>query len=444
MLEIQKENRTNQSMAWKTHKTLKNEMSMFPKKKLPSHIESKGDAKNSVKVLELKKLSDQNLLLQTKNLVQRERNITLQVLRHLSEIEHRKLYFKRGFSSLFDYTVKELGYSEGSAYRRIKAMKLCCEVPETASKLKTGSLNLTTASKLQTYFEKQNKKAKKTQSELKLTNQKLDPCFRGGDETCKGDEICKSEKTYKDDKSDKSKMTDLTNYELQRSDSPARRRVVSFSDKDQKLELLKEVTGKSSRQTERLLCEIDPEICQIKDKVRYLNKDQVEMKLTLDKSSYESLERLKSLLSHKNPNMSYGELFKRLSELGLDKYDPERKLKNAVNSRKKAFENKDEFRGKLKEQDKIKKAQTKCVVKNRYIPVKVKQYIWTRDQGKCAYICPETQRRCSSQHLLQIDHIHPYSLGGGSEPANLRLLCAGHNQYRNRINNPVIQKSSRI
>ena len=413
MLEIQKENITNQSMAWKTHKTLENKMSMFSKKKLPSHIECKGDAKNSVKVLELKKLSDQNLLLQTKDLVQRERNITFQVLRHLSEIEYRKLYFKRGFSSLFDYTVKELGYSEGSAYRRIKAMKLCCEVPETASKLKTGSLNLTTASKLQTYFEKQNKKAKKT---------------------CKDDETCRSDETYK---SDKSKMTDLTNYELQRSDSPARRIVVSFSDKDQKLELLKRVTGKSSRQTERLLCEIDPEICQIKDKVRYLNKDQVEMKLTLDKSSYESLERLKSLLSHKNPNMSYGELFKRLSELGLDKYDPERKLKNAVNSRKKVFKNKDKFRGKLKEQDKIKKAQTKCVIKNRYIPVKVKQYIWTRDQGKCAYICPETQRRCSSQHLLQIDHIHPYSLGGGSEPANLRLLCAGHNQHRNKISNPL-------
>ena len=33
-------------------------------------------------------------------------------------------------------------------------MKLCQEVPDTVSKLKAGSLNLTTVSKLQTYFEK--------------------------------------------------------------------------------------------------------------------------------------------------------------------------------------------------------------------------------------------------------------------------------------------------
>ena len=101
---------------------------------------------------ELKSLSDQNLLSQTKLLAQKERNITIQVIQHLSEIEYRKLHLKRGFSSLFDYTVKELGYSEGSAYRRIKAMKLCREIPETSDKLKAGSLNLMTVSKLQTFL----------------------------------------------------------------------------------------------------------------------------------------------------------------------------------------------------------------------------------------------------------------------------------------------------
>ena len=118
----------------------------------------------------LKSLSNEELLSQTKNLVQKERHLNIQVIGHLSEIEYRKLYLKRGFSSLFDYAVKELGYSEGSAYRRIKAMKLCREIPETTSKLETGSLNLTTASQLQTFFEKQNKK----QSNLLKNTQKQD------------------------------------------------------------------------------------------------------------------------------------------------------------------------------------------------------------------------------------------------------------------------------
>ena len=106
----------------------------------------------------LKKLSNDQLLLQTKNLVQKERQINILVLQHLQEIEKRKLYLERGFPSLFEYTVKELGYSHSAAYRRIKAMRLCRDIPQATSKIKTGDLNLTTASQLQTFFEKKKKK----------------------------------------------------------------------------------------------------------------------------------------------------------------------------------------------------------------------------------------------------------------------------------------------
>ena len=50
----------------------------------------------------LTSLSDSNLLSQTKLLVQKERKITVEVLEHLCEIDQRKLYLKRGFSSLFE------------------------------------------------------------------------------------------------------------------------------------------------------------------------------------------------------------------------------------------------------------------------------------------------------------------------------------------------------
>ena len=91
---------------------------------------------------EVKNLNNQQLLSQTKLLVQKERNIHIQVLRHLGEIDSRKLYLEQGFSSLFDYTVKELGYSEGAAYRRIKAMKLCRDLPDTENRLQSGRLSL--------------------------------------------------------------------------------------------------------------------------------------------------------------------------------------------------------------------------------------------------------------------------------------------------------------
>ncbi|MDE0150924.1 MAG: HNH endonuclease [Bdellovibrionales bacterium] len=396
--------------------------------------------------LELKSLNDQTLLSKTRLLAQKERNISIQVIRHLSEIEYRKLHLKRGFSSLFDYTVKELGYSHSSAYRRIKAMKLCREMPETTAKLKTGELNLTTVSQLQTFFEKQNKKNK---SELNLKQTE--------------DHQISFKTQLLEDKPNK--------VELQFSGLPAlaagcvkaeaKKQTNNLNfDHNQKLDLLKKVEGKSSRQTEKVLCEINPQVYQTKEKVRYL-KDQIEIKFTLDKNAYENIERLKHLMSHKNPNMSYKELFTLLTELGLKKYDPRRKLKNKEKPNRTDKTKKNQLIQKVhvknNKHSEIKNTATpkqfmfdnndiqtkinyppKCentdiqLKQSRYIPAKIRRFIWTRDQGQCSYTCPETKKKCGSKHLLQIDHIHPYALGGSSKPNNLRLLCAGHNQYRNK------------
>ena len=120
----------------------------------------------------IKQLNNEELLSRTKLLVQKERDIHIQVLHHLAEIDSRKLYFKQGFSSLFDYAVRELGYSEGAAYRRIKAMKLCQDLPGTTSRLQSGRLSLSTAFQLQVFFEKQNKKAKEEKKQLKSFRQR--------------------------------------------------------------------------------------------------------------------------------------------------------------------------------------------------------------------------------------------------------------------------------
>ena len=57
----------------------------------------------------------------------------------------------------------------------------------------------------------------------------------------------------------------------------------------------------------------------------------------------------------------------------------------------------------------------------RAIPAAVKREVWQRDGGRCRYVDPRTGRRCASRHLLQIDHVLPYALGGVTEPENLRL-----------------------
>ena len=71
-------------------------------------------------------------------------------------------------------------------------------------------------------------------------------------------------------------------------------------------------------------------------------------------------------------------------------------------------------------------------VRNRTIPAAVRRQVWERDRGCCSYVDRGSGRRCGSRHLLEIDHVVPYALGGSAEPDNLRLLCAAHHRYRHR------------
>ena len=66
----------------------------------------------------------------------------------------------------------------------------------------------------------------------------------------------------------------------------------------------------------------------------------------------------------------------------------------------------------------------------RHIPAAVRRHIWQRDGGRCCYRDPLTGRRCTSSHLLQIDHLLPVSEGGGPEPSNLVLRCFAHHRMR--------------
>ena len=84
----------------------------------------------------LKNLSPHELIQNTKRLVETERKTTLEILQYLREIDQRKLYLKWGFSSLFDFVVKELNYDHGAAGRRISAMRLIHEIPRWKKKLK--------------------------------------------------------------------------------------------------------------------------------------------------------------------------------------------------------------------------------------------------------------------------------------------------------------------
>lgn len=85
-----------------------------------------------------------------------ERLATFALLEFLAEIDRRRLYNARGFSSLWEYVHKELGYSESQAFERVAAMRLMRRVPEVRNKVAENKLTLTATAKLAAFVRREN------------------------------------------------------------------------------------------------------------------------------------------------------------------------------------------------------------------------------------------------------------------------------------------------
>ncbi len=111
-------------------------------------------------------ISDKDLLANTENLVKKERELLSEVLRHLREIQRRRLYSDLGFPSLFEYCVKSLKYSEAQTHRRIVAMRMIVEIPEIEEKIESGDLSLSNLVRAKTFFNQEEKSAPMARAEM--------------------------------------------------------------------------------------------------------------------------------------------------------------------------------------------------------------------------------------------------------------------------------------
>jgi hypothetical protein len=87
-----------------------------------------------------------------KEIYAREKKLTVEVLQLLDQIEQQKIFALMGYDSVFKFCVKEIGYNEGSAYRRVAAMRLLRFFPEAAGRIESGELALSNAALLGSIF----------------------------------------------------------------------------------------------------------------------------------------------------------------------------------------------------------------------------------------------------------------------------------------------------
>lgn len=116
--------------------------------------------------MDLKHLTDSQLLKDTAALAEAERSISTKLLHHLKEIDKRKLFSDLKCTSLHDYCVRVLKLSEADAQRKIQSARLLADMPELEIKIKKGSLTLTNLAKVATFFNQQEIKSVEEKKEI--------------------------------------------------------------------------------------------------------------------------------------------------------------------------------------------------------------------------------------------------------------------------------------
>jgi len=103
-----------------------------------------------------------------KSLVRQENALLVTILRHIKEIDRRRLCAKYKQPGLLELVMHEFGYSRDQALRRIQAMRMMRENPVVETKLECGEINLTTVGIVQVLFSHEKREGTPLSREEKL------------------------------------------------------------------------------------------------------------------------------------------------------------------------------------------------------------------------------------------------------------------------------------
>src|SRR5262245_10515291 len=328
-------------------------------------------------------MSDRELLDNAVRAAADERNSIVRLLTFLSEIEVRKLHLSEGCPSLFIYCTRILRFSEHEAYHRIEAARTMREYPEIAERLREGALTLTAVTLLRPHLNRHNADALVTAA------------------------------LYKTRREIELQMARLAS----KSDAePIVRRLPAVARAAVPRAPLVDMSAAVDVPTSRLPPPAPRPFS------RPLSSDRYLLRVTLSAGAHARLQRARDLLRHSIPSGDPGEIVERALTLLVE--DLERQRIGSLRGRRE------------------RKAVSPPSVHSRYIPARIRREVWTRDEGRCAFV--GRGGRCRETGFLEFHHVKAFALGGRTSTENLELRCRAHNQYEGALLFGAVQAASGV
>jgi 5-methylcytosine-specific restriction endonuclease McrA len=318
----------------------------------------------------------------------------------LAEVDARRLYLGQGYASLFAWCIDVLHLSEPAAYSRIAAARVARRYPMIVTLLRDGDLTLTTVTLLAAHLTDENhealleaaRHASKRDVERMVASLVPQPAIAST---------------------------------LRRLPSPPASPVLldvpfpppPVADHDGGFAPdapVRQEPGASKDCSERQPASAAPQngahaggtgsVAPPRGVVAPLGPDRYLLKITLSASAHARLERARDLLRHVVPSGDPAAIVDRALSVLVDELE---KSRCAAAHRP--------------------PARPRATSTPRHVPAAVRRAVWTRDEGRCAFV--GATGRCRETGWLELHHRVPCARGGPASVENIELRCRAHNAY---------------
>jgi 5-methylcytosine-specific restriction endonuclease McrA len=380
-----------------------------------------------------------------------ERSVQVDFLRYLDAFDATEAFRELGHDSLWSFCLKELHLREGSAGRRIGAMRALRDFPELEAPLRDGRLSLTTVVTLRSVLTASNtadmvrRAAYKTDLETRelvaalrpmappregirrlpgavaqvsldsagaATNGSMDGPTEG--ETAPPDGVSAEATRGSTAKGAAPTETGGPGDPGVHDPTSATRCVDPGAQHDgasgtpaRSEDALGHPKGRPAASETVRRPALDP-----------VSEAHWSMRVTIDAQFRADLEALRGLLGHKIPN---GDLAAVLHEAVLCGIEKHGKRRGAVKPARPRTRRRTSPPAAARPRSRVSWRAS--------IPAPVRREVWARDGGQCTYVSRDG-KRCESRHRLEFDHIDPSRKHLTPTARDLRLHCATHNLLR--------------
>jgi hypothetical protein len=337
-------------------------------------------------------LSDRDLLTATRRVADQERVTTASLVSLLSEVDSRRIYLGEGYSSMFTFCTSALRMSESAAYARITAARAARRFPAILMLLKEGAISLTTVGLLAPHLADDNHEAilaaarhrSKREVERLVAGLHSQPDIPS---------------------SIRALPTNSAKFEPHVTELPMEEPASSMAEVR---------TLATAPATPVVMPTARPSLVVPIAPKRYL------VRMTVGEETHRKLDRARDLLRHQIPDGDPAEVF----DLALTTLIEKAERTKFAARRRPGSQPAAAPSPACRPGDGLAGVRG---LPSRRIPAAVRRAVWTRDDGRCAFL--GTDGRCGESGFLEFHHVVPFAVGGPSTVENLQLRCRAHNAY---------------